>query len=741
MLLRLISASCLLVCGVCLAEEKPAEKLPEKPFGLTKRIPLTTSKVIGYPEPPLPYRSAPVFTKIKFNHPLYIIALPGTERLLVIEQGGKIISFPDDPQTDKTEVFLELKDRDFYGMTFHPKFAENRYALVFSNGPNSAKSKLNRISRFTVSKETNKCLPETEFIIIEWVSNGHNGGDMAFAADGTLFATSGDGTSDSDTNLTGQDISDLNSGMLHLDIEHPDPGKGYSVPKDNPFLNIPKARPELWAYGFRNPWRLHIDPQGNLWCGDIGQDQWEMIEVVKKGDNYGWSNFEGGHPFYLERTPGPTPITKPLIVHPHSEARSITGGVTYLGSKFPELKGAYVYGDYGTGKIWMVRYDGQKVTEHREIADTPFALLGFGLDRQGELYVADYNGGIHTFERIPAGTPQPEFPRKLSQTGLFESVAGHKPQPGLIPYDVNSPLWSDGAFKERFIALPEETNIAFSAKDAWKFPERSVLVKTFSLDREAGNPASRQRIETRLMVYQQNEWVGYTYLWNNEQTEAELVEPKGADRDFVIKDVAAPGGQRTQTWHYPSRAECMVCHSRAAVYALGLTTLQMNRDHDYHGVVDNQLRALAHIGVLRDALTQPTDKEPPKPSTIDLAKLERVPDPMDKSAPLEARVKSYLHANCAQCHVDAGGGNSAIVLSYATALKDMKLVDVNPLHDKFGVPDARLVAPASPERSMLRQRLSHRSRGQMPPLGTSLVDDAAVKLVDEWIRSLEPAKK
>lgn len=216
MLLRSILSCCLLFCGVCLAEEKPAEKPPEKPFGLTKRIPWTTSKVIGYPEPPLPYRSAPVFTTIKFNHPLYIIALPGTDRLLVIEQGGKIISFPDDPQTDKTEVFLELKDRDFYGMTFHPKFAENRYAFVFSNGPNSAKSKQNRISRFTVSKETNMCLPETEFIIIEWVSNGHNGGDLAFAADGTLFATSGDGTSDSDTNLTGQDISDLNSGMSTL---------------------------------------------------------------------------------------------------------------------------------------------------------------------------------------------------------------------------------------------------------------------------------------------------------------------------------------------------------------------------------------------------------------------------------------------------------------------------------------------------------------------------------------------
>ena len=535
------------------------------PYGIQERVPLVTSRVLGYPEPPLPYRAYEAFPKLKFKAPVYLNHEPGSRRLLVVEQKGRILAFENDPAGEATQVFLQLEDRDAYSIIFHPKFQENRYAFVFSNGPNKDAKKKNRISRYTVTAESpRRCDPETEFVIIEWESNGHNGGDMAFAPDGMLFISSGDGTSDSDGDLTGQDIRDLTSGMLRIDVDHPDPGKGYAVPPDNPFLQIPDARPELWAYGFRNPWRIFYDlPNDRLWVGDIGQDLWEMIQIIKRGANYGWSVHEGSHPFYLERKRGPTPISPPTIEHPHSEARSITGGLVYRGSKFPDLVGAYVYGDYGTGKVWAARCEGDKVTWHREIADTPWQILGFGADQAGEMYFVDYGGGmVYGFEAVPPVENLPIFPEKLSETGLFQSVAGHVTEPALIPYSVNAPLWSDNAHKERFIALPELTRIDFTETGAWKFPERTVLVKTFSLDMQEGRPETRRRIETRLLLYQQSEWTGYSYLWNEEQTDATLVPAAGMDATYAIRPADAAGDARQQTWHYPSRAECMVCHSQ-----------------------------------------------------------------------------------------------------------------------------------------------------------------------------------
>lgn len=731
--------------------------LPSAEYGIEERVAWTTSRVIGSPDPPLPLRAVRAFPKLTFANPLYVIGEPvaaggaaansPTGRMFVVEQAGKIRAFPNDPGVEKTDVFLALADRDTYGMTFHPHYAENRFVYVFSNGPNSnTEHRFNRISRFVVSR-TNPfaCEPASEKIIIEWESNGHNGGDLAFGPDRMLYISAGDGTSDSDTNLTGQKISDLVSGMLRIDVDHPATGKEYAIPKDNPFLDIAEARPELWAYGFRNPWRIHIDPQGNLWCGDIGQDQWEMIEIVRRGDNYGWSVVEGGHPFYLERQRGPHPFTKPTIVHPHSEARSITGGVTYLGSKFPELRGAYIYGDYGTGKIWAARYDGKQITFHQEIADTPFQILGFGLDAAGELYLVDYAGPLYTLERIPPGKPQPPFPQTLSATGLFRSVPRHAVEPALIPYSVNSPLWSDNAHKERFIALPEMSQIDFTDEGAWKFPEGAVLVKTFALDLEAGNPASRRRIETRLLVFQQNEWVGYTYRWDDAQSEATLVESGGADATFSIRDPGAPQGRREQVWHFPSRAECMVCHSRAAVYVLGLNTLQMNKEHDYGGVRANQLRTLEHLGVFRvtvpgaSASAGGDASQPEKFSNRllqDPAEYAALPNPYDESTGLERRVRSYLHSNCAQCHVAAGGGNAAMELGFTTTRAKSNFIGVRPLHARFGIEDARLISPGAPDRSVLLKRLAIRGQGQMPPLATSVVDEAGVKLIREWIESL-----
>ncbi len=265
---------------------------------------------------------------------------------------------------------------------------------------------MSRVSRFeTGLRAPRRVKPESEKIIIEWPSGGHNGGEAIIGPDGYLYICTGDGTGGSDINNTGQGLTDLLSVMMRLDVEHPDPGRNYSIPKDNPFINVPGARPEIWAFGFRNPWRMSFDAEtGRLWVGDVGQDLWEMIRVVRKGDNHGWSVQEGSHPFHPHKKAGPGPIVPPVVEHHHTECRSITGGYVYHGAKFPELRGAYVYGDYQYGKIWGLRYDGQKVTWHKELADTAVFIASFAVSRDGEIYAVDNSTGfIHALERTPPG--------------------------------------------------------------------------------------------------------------------------------------------------------------------------------------------------------------------------------------------------------------------------------------------------------------------------------------------------
>jgi glucose/arabinose dehydrogenase len=760
----------------------------EKPFGLSKRIPWTTSRVIGSPEPPLPYRVRRTFANLKVPYPIAVAHEPGTENVLLVHQlwpwvgPGRVLRLKDDGKGGRVEVLLAI-DRTIYGLAFHPDFLKNGYLYLGSNGPVTAEdrdipgqrfkpgaAKTTRISRFAVSRQPPyACDPQSEKVIIEWPSNGHNGGDLAFGRDGMLYISSGDGTADSDTDLAGQDLSKLTAKVLRIDVDRPTNDKAYGIPPDNPFLKTAGARPETWAYGLRNPWRLHIDPKsGDLWVGNNGQDLWESLYLVERGANYGWSLVEGTHPFYPQRRQGPTPISKPIAEHSHAEARSLTGGLAYHGARLAELRGTYLYGDWSTGKIWGIRHDKGKVTWHKELADTTLQITGFGLDSRGELLIVDYGGGLYTIEPTPAQKPV-KFPTRLSETGLFASVKEHRPDEALIPYSVNAPLWSDGADKERFIALPGQSKIDFTGERGWGFPEGAVLVKTFMLAVD-NNP--RRPIETRLLTFQDGKWAGYSYEWNDAQTDAVLLPAAGKDRPYTVADSSAPGGKRQQVWHYPSRAECLVCHSRAAHFVLGPSVLQMNRDHDYAGIVDNQLRALEHIGVFRvgsleylrearrdtaparravepllgpglrryledrsAALEEAVRKDEvftdhlPKPAD----RYPRLVDPYDRGHSLEARARSYLHANCAQCHVTAGGGNSPIDLEFTTPRQRMRLIGARPQHQTFEIEDARVVTPGSADRSVLYQRLSRRGPGQMPPLATSLVDRPAAELLREWI--------
>jgi glucose/arabinose dehydrogenase len=749
-----------------------------RPHAIARRPAAADSHVIGSPEPPNPFRVRKRYPDLKITYPIAITHQPGSDLLLVVQQPvpsgeSHVVRFKDDPGVKDLQKLLTL-DATAYGLVFHPHFKDNGYFYVGSKGPARGPSadKRARVTRYTMDRKPPFAVdPASARVIIEWQSDGHDGLGMGFGHDGYFYVTSGDGTSDSDTNIVGQDMSSLLAKVLRIDVDHPDPGKGYSVPKDNPFVGLKGARPEIWALGLRNPWRLTVDERtGHVWVGQNGQDLYEQAFLVKKGDNYGWSVTEGSHPFYPRREKGPNFVTAPTIEHPHSEFRSLTGGVVYYSPRHPELHGAYIYGDYSTGKIWAMKHDGTRPVWHKAMADSRLAITGFGTDSRGELLIVDYRGngqgGFYTLEPTPRGGPVSAFPRTLSDSGLFRSVKGHVMHDGLIPYSVNAVLWSDGAVKKRWLHLPAGGMIDFTTNRGWNFPDRTVIVKSFALDFEEANPASRRWIETRFLTRQDGEWFGYSYAWNDEQTEGTLVAARGADREFVIR---TPKGPRKQTWHYPSRTECLVCHSRAANYVLGLTELQMNKVHDFGGVKDNQLRVLEHLGLLRvnyweetrgrlrdeararglsddeaaafvdGLLAGPAQRGPVTESallTVAPEHYRKLVDPYDKAQDLALRARSYLHSNCSQCHVEAGGGNAQMELEFTTPLDKMRVLGVRPVHDSYGVKGALLVDPGHPERSILLHRISHRGPGFMPPLATRHVDHAAVELMRDWILHL-----
>ena len=716
-----------------------------KAVGIDERVLWTTSRIQGSPEPPPPFRSEVAFPKLRFFEPLDLANVPGKNRLAVATRPGKIFTFANAANAAEADLLLDVK-KIVYAITFHPRFAKNGYLYVTyiaqDDKPNGT-----RLARFTVTGDNPpQADPKSETVILEWPSGGHNGGCLKFGPDGCLYIGTGDGSGIADELHTGQDLSDLLSSILRIDVDHPAAGKAYAVPKDNPFVDRKGARPEIWAYGLRQPWKFSFDRQtGELWCGEVGQDLWEMVYRIDKGGNYGWSVMEGSHDFRPERAKGPTPILKPIVEHAHAEFRSLTGGYVYHGTRLKELANTYVYGDFDTGRIWGLRYQDNKVVWHQELTKVPQRVVSFGEDQAGEIYHVDWVGGqIHRLIPAPKTTESAAFPRKLSDTGLFASTKEHKPAAGLIPYSVNAQLWSDGATKERFLAIPGDGKIQFNAIEypqpapgaprGWKFPDGTVVVKTFLLEMEKGNPRSRKRLETRILHFQQlggseevgdQYWRGYTYLWNDEQTDATLLDAAGLDRTYTIKDKDAPGGERQQTWHFPSRAECTLCHTMPAKFVLGVNTLQLNKDHDYGGGrVANQLRTFEHLGLFTKPLPAPPEK---LPGLVDYD---------DPKFPIDQRARSYLHANCAHCHMKWGGGNAEFQLLATLPLKDTGTIGVRPAHGAFDLKDPRVLAPGEPERSMVLHRMKLLGLGRMPHVASSVVDDKAVRLIHDWIKQL-----
>lgn len=703
--------------------------------GIEQRVAWTTSRITGSPEKPLPYVAERAFPALTFKNCIDVTNAPGSDRLFVLEQGGKIFSFPNRPDVEAADLVVDLAKeikglQATYAITFHPNFAKNRYCYVCSiRGTNVEDG--SHISRYRVSETDPPTIdPASETTILTWFAGGHNGCALKFGLDGCLYISTGDGVGPNppDANRNGQNVGNLLSAILRIDVDHADDGKNYRIPPDNPFVDLKGARGEIWAYGFRNPWRISVDRKtGDLWVGDVGWELWEMLDRVERGGNYGWSIMEGRQPTNPEWPRGPTPILEPTIDVPHSESSSITDGLTYYGSRLKELHGHHIYSDYDTGKFWAFRFENGKVVDHRELADTTHRVVGFGEDNDGEAYFLDHVAGtIHRLIPNPQEDRSATFPRKLSQTGLFTSIAKQTPSPGVLSYSINAEPWADHAVAERFIAIPDERSIPnfFPVKAvgaATTFPQDSVLVKTLSLDMQRGKPASRRRIETQILHFDGIDWQTYSYQWNDDQSDAVLLDAPGAERTFDIADANSAGGKRHQTWRFASRAECQRCHNKWSGFALGFIPAQLNKDHDYGGTVASQIDTLAHIKLIE---TAPTQKQP------------RLANPRDASTDAEGRARAYLHANCSACHRQHAGGAVLSMMHYDLPLEKTNMIGMRPTQGTFGIHAAQVIAPGDPFRSVLLYRMSKLGGGRMPHIGSTEIDRAGVELLFDWVRQL-----
>jgi uncharacterized repeat protein (TIGR03806 family) len=755
---------------------KPPSKSAATPFGLDRRIPWTTSRVVGSPEPPRPFRTERIFPHIQFKHPVVVTMAPGLDRWFVGEQEGKVYSFPNSPDAGTADLFLDTSEllkkepadspvkslEALYGLTFHPRFAENRYCyvcyVVRGSDGNQQLPEGTRVSRFRVTDSNPpRVIPDSEQIVIHWLQGGHNGGCLKFGPDGMLYISTGDGSSafPPDGLNAGQDVSNLLSAILRIDVDHPADGRQYSIPSDNPFVNLSGARGEIWAYGLRNPWKMSFDrANGDLWVGDVGWELWELVFRIERAGNYGWSIVEGPQSVHVDRRVGPTPILPPALSLPHTDGVSITGGFVYRGKQFPELVGQYIFGDWETRRIWGGRWNGTELAEQRDLVEPTVRVVDFAEDHRGELYVLDYDDGtLHAFVRQSPKQSSQQFPRQLSESGLFGSTADHIVADGVIPFSVNVEQWSDGATAERFVGMPGEgvvkvlpnkrTVEGSMFSSSTEFPVGSVLAKTLSLELEKGKPETRQRIETQLLHFDGKFWNAYTYAWNDEQSDAALVQANGMTREIKVTDPQAPGGYYRNTWRFSSRVECARCHNQWAEYALGFNVRQLNRRHDYGDLSDNQLRALSHVGLLS------LEAKPAKKAgqSVELSELDpegfesafpHLTNPYDSTADLNDRARSYLHVNCAHCHRNGGGGTAYIELQEELTLAATKTLGTKPTQGTFEIPNPEIIAAGDPFRSVLFYRMAKTGSGRMPHLGSEFVDQRAVRLIHDWIRQLPP---
>lgn len=711
--------------GAWAGGQKPFKMpFPKQPI----RQPWTTSNIKGSPEPPKPFVAERVFANLKIRNGLEMTAQAG--RLFVMEQPGKVWSFTEADKDPQADLFVDLKKieprvRSAYGMAFHPDWQRNQQVFLSYTIGNKLDDGT-RLSRFrcTMDNGIPRIVPDSEELILTWLSGGHNGANLQFGPDGMLYVSTGDATAPNppDGLKTGQDNSDLLASVLRIDINRKDPGKAYAIPADNPYLDRENVRPEIWAFGFRNPWKMSFDSRGRLWVGDVGWELWEMIHLVEKGGNYGWSAMEAINPIHPGSASPLAPISPPVAAHRHTEAASMTGGFEYRGTRLPSLRGAYVYADYETGKIWALRHDGKTVTQHEEIADTPHRIVTFGVGEDEELYYIHYGWESEIYRLIPnprAGEKS-DFPRKLSDSGLFADTSKQTPNSGVYPFAIHEPMWQDGANSIRYAALPEKTSIHTDIKHqangsrriTTTWPDDSVLAKTIRI--------GSKPVETQVLHFNGDAWNGYSYRWNKEATDAELVDADG--EEFEINAKGWRGGNR---YRISSRAECMRCHNMWNKFTPAFEPMQLS------GFAGHTNQSPRDVAVALE-LANPDFFHQNQHGHLQSSR---------RSGSLEKRSRSWLHANCAHCHRRHGGGAAPLEVNFERSVAESFTLWQPPTRGEFGLDAPSIIVPGHPERSVLNYRISAVGSGHMPPIGPREIDGHAAQMLWQWVAEMPTEKR
>ncbi len=667
------------------------------------------------------------------DSPIYLTQAPGSnDRYYVVERPGRIRSFVLGGASTLAVDFSSQVVTDGEGgalsMAFHPNFATQPYAYVFLTASrqtygitNSNVSMVTVVRRYTVSSDGLTFSNPIDILAplnssdtrLNHQQTNHKGGWIGFSpVDGYLYISLGDrgegggGVPISNNFLNpAQDMNSLHGKILRIDVNA---GSPYGIPVDNPFANGGGAA-EIFASGFRNPWRSSFDRlTGELWVGDVGEGDREEINRVSLGGNYGWP-FREGHMDRCNNCTRGQQSVAPVVDLTHADGWiAIIGGYVYRGSAMPELQGRYIFGDFIRSGVTTINYDNNGVASAVDLIPAGGASPTLSEDNAGNIWRIHSWGGFEQLIRTNAPTAG-TFPETLSATGCFNPQNIREPAAGVVAYDINSPLWSDGASKERYFAIPNGTQITIESNGQWSFPIGTVLIKTFLLQ--------NMPVETRLLVrHQDGEWGGYSYEWNDAGTDANLLSAG------KTKTVAA------QEWRYPSRAQCMNCHTApsgnlAWERVLGLETAQINRDFIYpNNLIANQIQTLATVNYF--------STNPGAPSN-----LSQLPNPHG-SENLTDRARAYLHTNCSNCHQPNGPGRGGMDFRYTSNWVTAGYCNQLPSLGNFGVSDARLLKPGVATESIIPLRMARTDIHRMPPLGVSITDTQGLDVIQLWINSL-----
>ncbi|MDA0811575.1 MAG: PQQ-dependent sugar dehydrogenase, partial [Verrucomicrobia bacterium] len=736
------------------------------------------------------------FPGLSFTNPLFMTPFPGTNDLVMLEHHGLIFVFDNNPATTTKRQILDIRSRvqdthwgGLLSLAFHPQFGQsgspNReyvymaYRYEFESGWASNIHYVPgylRLSRFQYNFSTGQIDPNSELVMIQQydASKHHLGGAITFGSDGFLYLSRGDEYCCNDPTDATQKLNvGFFSGMLRIDVDmnasrsHPirrQPldntgnrpsgwpasfSQGYYIPNDNPWQDPSGGiLEEFYAIGFRSPHVISYDaPTGNIWIADVGESEREEIDLLKKGANYQWPFREGniGKP---KSRPG-TVIgteTAPVADYPHTEgANCIIGGHIYRGPTHAgTLGGKFLFADNGNQKVWAMTFNsGSGTGQIEQLCVGPSGgyytgISGSGRDANGEVYFLkmtghdDGNGKIMKLSRAGAASPEP--PALLSQTGAFSNLATLQVSPGLLAYEVNTPMYSDASNKQRWFAIPNDgthsssgEKIGFSESGNWTFPPGAVLMKHFELPIDEQNPSLVKRMETRFMVQGvDGAYFGFTYRWRPDGSDADLLHD-GLNESVQVRK--ANGTYATQAWRYPSRTECFACHSTAAGFVLGPRTRQLNRDQYYSktGRTANQLETLNHLGIFSPAIN---------PALLPGVLTSK---PMgDAASSWQKRALSYLDSNCSHCHQPGGTAHANFDARLSTSPFAQGFVNANP-NNNLGISGAKIIAPGDTARSVLYHRTNTLGAGAMPPIAKNHIDADAIALLENWIATIDPS--